>query len=94
MSPEPIKLNQPHQVRVFVTVGDDGKAVLSTREPIVRRVTGTKRRGLYCQPGDWMWIPGQCMEGINYMLGFTPAPCDPILCTMTIVPLPGEDDRA
>jgi hypothetical protein len=86
----PQRLNAPHAVSVYITVGDDGKAVLSGREPIVSRVMGTKRRGLYPRPGEWLWVPGQCLEGIDHIMGFVPPPCDPVACTLSVTPLPGE----
>lgn len=90
----PIQLNQPRSIRVFVTVGDDGKAAISSRLPVIRCVVGTRRRGLYpdAQAGEWLWIPGLCLEGIDHVMGFLPPPCDPVACTMNLTPIAGEGE--
>lgn len=92
-------LNKPRTGRtgrgvvVYVTVGDDGKAVLSRRPPIVRRIAGTGgRRGLYPEPGELIWVPGQCLEGIDWVMGRLPVPCEPMRCRLTLEPLEGEED--
>ena len=38
------KLNQPHGVDCYITVGDDGKAVLSGCIPIMHKIAGLDRR--------------------------------------------------
>ncbi len=90
-------LNQPKTMRIYVTVGMDGKAVVSGRKPVSARVPGTDRLGLYprveCGVGDPLWIPGQCLEGIEWLLGFVPAVGESVGCELTLRPILDMTDR-
>lgn len=85
-------LEHPRPVECWLTLGDDDKAVISSMPPVIRRVVGTGRRGLYPEPGEWLWLPGLCLKGIEYVFGSLPAARRPTPCRLSIQPLgEGED---
>ena len=61
----------PH-LTFYLTVGGDGKAVITGLRPVLRRVTGTERLGVYCRPGDWLLIRNLCSEWVEKALGAAP----------------------
>ncbi len=87
--------------RVYLTRGEDRKFVLSSREPVVALIEGTRRMGLYPRvetspdgelSGEPFWDPGNCAESARELfLGDGPLPPfnEPIPVTMT-----GELTRA
>ena len=74
-------------VTFYLTVGDDGKAVMTGLQPVLRRVMGTERQGVYCRPGDWLLVRNLCREWVGRMLGVMPPVGKPIKvkATMEIV---------
>lgn len=79
-------------MRVYVTIGEDGKGVISSRPPLLGRMVGTRRRALYQRVtevrgefwGPNLWITGQCLEGIQHELGFLPEVNVPAKCRLTL----------
>lgn len=53
----------------WLTRGGDGFYVLSSRTTIKATVAGTSRIGLYPRPGEWLWHPHLCPDGIRRMMG-------------------------
>ncbi|MFO7959007.1 MAG: hypothetical protein R6X33_18125 [Candidatus Brocadiia bacterium] len=83
----PKSAKHPETVECWLTLGDDDKAVISSMPPVIRRVVGTRRRGLYPEPGEWLWLPGLCLEGIEHVFGGLPAACRPTPCRLSLEPL-------
>jgi len=73
-------------MRAWLTMGEDGKGVLTGRPPVVTRVMGTRRKGVYPQPGDWLLVRGLCLEGVKRCLGHVPRVNEPIEVELTLAP--------
>ncbi len=80
------KLNPAHPVDVYATLGDDGRATLSERPPVVSRIAGCRRRGLYPVPRSWLWVHGQPMAVLERLLGALPPVCQPVPCRLHLRP--------
>lgn len=77
----------------YLTIGGDGKGVMTGLQPVVRRVMGTERLGIYCRPGDWLLVRNLCREWVERMLGVLPPVGQPVKlkATMEILAAAGED---
>ena len=86
----------PH-VTFYLTVGGDGKAVMTGLEPVVRRIMGTERLGVYCRPGDWLLVRNLCREWVERTLGRLPPVGKPVKLKATMEILeelnPADGDR-
>ena len=71
-------------MKVYLTVGEDGKAAVSDRLPIMHRVAGTERTGLYPPPGSMVWVPGQCLEAVAWLLEEVPPVNEPVALTLSL----------
>lgn len=88
---------------LYLTRGEDRKFVLSSREPIVATIEGTRRMGLYPDPGENYWVPHLCLESVREMFlddGPLPAFNEPVpvilggeLTRSTWVPMDHEERR-
>ena len=76
-------------IDLFLTIGEDGKGVLTFRRPIITQVLGTGRKGVYVQPGDPVLLRELCSEWVEKVLGFLPPVNSPIRCSVAINALPG-----
>ena len=79
-------------MRAWLTMGEDGKGVLTGRPPIITRVMGTRRKGVYPQPGDWLLVRGLCLEGVKRCLGHVPRVNEPVEVELTLAPRAVLDD--
>ena len=73
-------------MRCWLTMGDDGKGVLTHRRPIIERVEGTNRRGVYARAGDMVLLRALCPESIMAVLGHLPDTCEPECVFVSLVP--------
>ena len=76
----------PRFIDVWVTLGDDGKVAISFLRPIIKPIMLCKRMGLYPEPGEMIWIPGQCYEVAERALGRKLEVLIPLRCRLSIVP--------
>lgn len=75
-------MGQP--VELYLTLGEDGKAVMTGHKPVMRRVLGTNRVGIYCHPGDWLLVRNLCPEWVEKGLGLLPPMNEPLRCRLTL----------
>ena len=73
-------------VRVWLTMAEDRKGVLTGQPPIIARVQGTRRQGVYPQPGDWLLVRGLCEEGVTRVLGYLPVANEPVAVELEMRP--------
>lgn len=84
-----VKTGRP--VRLWATLDGAGQIVLSLRKPIVVPIMLTERRlGVYPRPGDMVFIPHLCEEGIRLWLGFVPEVGVPVRIRVPAEVLEGE----
>ena len=81
-------------MHVWFTMGEDEKGVLTGLRPIVARVCGTHRQGVYAQAGDWLLVRGLCAEGVQRMLGRVPEPNKPMKVDLQVVPVEATVTKA
>lgn len=56
-------------MRLHLTRDFDGSFALSRLVPVASRVRSTRRQALYPTPGDLVWLPRLCREGVQAMFG-------------------------
>jgi hypothetical protein len=83
-------LDEGEPMRVWLTVGEDGKGVLTGEYPVIARIRGTRRHGVYAQPGDWLLVRSLCLEGVEMTLGYVPATNEPVRVDLQILPISAE----
>jgi len=79
------------RLTLYLTVGGDGKAVITGLRPVLRRVTGTERLGVYCRPGDWLLIRNLCSEWVEKALGVAPPAGKPLKLGIDVAVIGGLD---
>jgi hypothetical protein len=81
-------------MRVWLTIGEDGKGVLTGEYPVIARIRGTRRHGIYAEPGDWLLVRNLCLEGVEMTLGYVPATNEPVQVELQILPAAaGVEDK-
>ena len=73
-------------IDVWVTLGDDGKVAISFLRPVLKPIMLCDRIGLYPEPSEMIWIPGQCHEVVERVLGRKMDKLVPLRCQLGIVP--------
>ena len=78
--------SESRTIDVWVTLGDDGKVAISFLRPVLKQIMLCERTGIYPEPGDMIWIPGQCHEVVERVLGRKMKELVPLRCTLGLAP--------
>ena len=77
----------PRSVSVWVTLGWDTKVAISFLKPVMHIIKVSDRIGLYPEPGEMIWIPGQCVEIAELLVGQPLQIGVPLRATLSIKPI-------
>lgn len=58
----------PQGVKLWLTKGFDNRYLLTYFKPLIERIYGTKKKGVYLKTGEPVGVMGLCEDGIKMLL--------------------------
>ncbi len=65
------------RIKLWITLGEDGRAAVSSEKPTIEQIKTTDRMGLYPVPGEFWWH-FMCKEAVIRILGYLPPVNTPV----------------